>query len=87
MKIGDTVWLKSGGPAMTIYEIVGREAGCVWAGGGRGQFPMVALSINPPPPAAGAPRREGSAPAPAIVTERNYGDWPPDSVEKLGADP
>lgn len=73
MRIGDTVWLKSGGPAMTVvnpHAFGGVE--CVWHGGQQA-FPLEALAIRPPQQRP-------------LTTERNYGDWPPDSVEKLGAD-
>lgn len=72
MKVGDTVWLKSGGPAMTIYQLFLLEASCVWHGG-RQDFPITSLTTTNPN-------------ASEVTTERNYGEWPPDSVEKPGAD-
>lgn len=46
MKAGDTVQLKSGGPTMTIREIVDQTAVCNWFEGHKshhGTYPLVSL--------------------------------------------
>jgi len=47
-KVGDVVRLKSNGPAMTIDEIAGTQAHCVWFNGtvlSSGYFEMAALDV------------------------------------------
>jgi uncharacterized protein YodC (DUF2158 family) len=56
LRAGDRVWLRSGGPPMTVLDI-GRDTGQVWcrwmndAGAVReGAFPAQALSLDPSRP-------------------------------------
>ena len=51
MGIGDRVVLRSGGPAMTIEELAGSKASCVWFEGNeirRSSFELSTLKVPDP---------------------------------------
>jgi uncharacterized protein YodC (DUF2158 family) len=51
MKIGTIVWLKSGGPAMTVSEISSSDIFCVWFVEGKktgDEFPEESLTTEKP---------------------------------------
>lgn len=76
MDTGDIVYLKSGGPAMTILDTAGEKAHCAWAVGSRIEtqwFPQVMLSAAPPP-------------RPEVETLHDWGEWPPQLTDKLPGD-
>lgn len=60
MQVGDTIYLKSGGPAMTVDEINGKVITCKWFSGAtaqRGDFPELGLVVDDPTPVIEATRQ------------------------------
>ncbi len=61
LHIGDAVWLKSGGHAMTVRDFEGGRVGCQWSADGKLEFttfPAAMLTRDRPPSQIGETFRE-----------------------------